>query len=441
MDFGTSSIKFNVLDENFTILKSIKVPYQIRVFNNDWVELDGNVVFKSMLQGIRQFNDYLTDLDLIGFDNFSPSMILMDNNGDPLYPIITHLDRRSKKQTSDILNRMGSKKFQAVTGIQPFTGGASITSLLWIKENLPEVFKSANFLGHLNTYIYRKLTDKWYSDPVNASMSGMYETISGRGWSDEIIEAFSIPKRLFPEIIDAGTNAGYLSREIANLCGLKKGIPVALGTNDAASAQIGAGNHQHGDILNISGSSEMISILTRRPHIDSRYYLRCAAEPGLWQIYATTAGGFALDWFRNTFYRDITEIDFFQKELPKVVDNYLERTGVKFLPYLAGDRQSLTPKKGAFNEITLETSREDFFASILLGMHEPMEEIINLCNSFMVLNDTIKLTGGMLDPIFLRVKQKIFKAYRFEIVQDAPVIGSAVLAFNKLNQSQLKEQV
>jgi sugar (pentulose or hexulose) kinase len=437
MDFGTSSIKISIVDENCNILKSAKASYEIRIYNGDWVELDGPVVLNAMVEGLRQLGDNLKNIDLICFDNFSPSMTLMDENGEAIYPIFTHLDRRSKKQTQDILSKFGKERFQTITGIQPFTGGASVTSVLWVKENLPGVFKKIFRLGHLNTFICKKLTGVWYSDPVNASMTGMYETINRTGWSEEICGAFGIPKSLLPCVINPGTIAGSLTKKAAELCGLKEGIPVAMGSNDAACAQVGAGNTTAGKILNISGSSEMVSILIDKPRIDDSYYLRCAATPGLWQIYATTAGGFAIDWFRREFYRDMDEREFFKNEFPRVVENFLDTTAAKFLPYLAGDRQSLTPKKGAFAELTLETKREDLLAAMLIGMHEPIKNVIALCETFMTMDKTIKLTGGMIDAAFLRVKQKLFHDYRFEIIPDCSITGSVRLGMEGLSQGSL----
>jgi sugar (pentulose or hexulose) kinase len=177
MDFGTSSIKFSILDEKYTILKTNKVSYEMRVFNDDWAELDGDTIFTAMIEGIRRFGSFIDDLDLIGFDSFSPSLVFMDESGEALYPIILHLDRRSKKQTQDILTRMGKERFQSISGMQPFTGGASITSAMWVRENEWDVFRKTCRLGHLNTFIYKKLTGMWYTDPVNASQTGMYDTI------------------------------------------------------------------------------------------------------------------------------------------------------------------------------------------------------------------------------------------------------------------------
>ncbi|MGH0052462.1 MAG: FGGY-family carbohydrate kinase, partial [Sphaerochaetaceae bacterium] len=246
-----------------------------------------------------------------------------------------------------------------------------------------------------------------------------------------ICEQCGIPIEILPPLAEPGSQEGFLTLEMANLCGLQEGIPVALGTNDAASALMGAGNSHNGDILNISGSSEMVSVLTNIPRIDDRYYLRCSAVPGLWQIYATTAGGFALDWFRKEFCKEMDEQSFFQHEFSLVVEEYLAKTKVHFKPYLAGDRQSLTPKTGVFSGLTLYSTREDLLAAMLLGIHEPIRTVIQTCETFMQLSNTIRLTGGMVNPAYLQVKQMLFPNYRFEFLSNCPIIGNVKLALSE----------
>ena len=166
--------------------------------------------------------------------------------------IITHLDRRSRKQTEDILNIIGEDGFQSITGVLPFTGGVSATSILWIKENMPGIFNSACKVGHFNTYFYKKLTGVWAIDPVNASMMGLYETVKDTGWSKDICKALEIPIDKLPDIAPGGAVLGRLGKEIAAITGLREGIPVALGSNDAATTQVSPDNVNAGDILNIS---------------------------------------------------------------------------------------------------------------------------------------------------------------------------------------------
>jgi len=433
MDFGTSSLKIALLRQDLQIVKAFKVEYQYRVLNQNWVELDAETAISAMCSGISDLSGYIDEIELVSFDTFSPSVTLIDREGEALYPVIMHLDRRSRDQSQRIIDEIGTKEFQSITGIQPFIGGASVTSVLWLMENEPALFEKAYKLAHFNTYVYHRLTGCWATDPVNASMTGMYETMGGDRWSDRICGALGIPEGKLPDILQAGTIAGRLTRQAAQLTGLREGIPVALGSNDAATAQVGAGNTKAGDILDISGSSEMVSILSDKAVVNDKYYLRKAATPGLWQIFAITASGLAIDWFRREFYRDMDDKAFFNAEFPAIINENIKSSNVHFAPYIAGDRQSLTPKTASFSGITLQASRRDFLASILFGIHEPIVETIRLAEAFLELNRNVKLTGGMVDDAFIGLKRKIIEGFDFEVVDNCPIIGNAVLALQGLN--------
>ncbi|HEX2945576.1 MAG TPA: FGGY-family carbohydrate kinase [Clostridia bacterium] len=433
MDFGTSSLKLALLERDLRVVKSLKVEYQYRIRNQNWVELDAETAISAMCRGIRELSGYADKIELVSFDTFSPSVTLMDSEGEALYPIIMHLDRRSKDQSQRIIDEMGTKKFQSITGIQPFIGGASVTSILWLMENEPALFEKAYKVAHFNTYVYHRLTGRWATDPVNASMTGMYETMGGSRWSDAICGTFGIPEGKLPDILQAGTIAGSLTKQASQLTGLREGIPVALGSNDAATAQIGAGNTKAGDILDISGSSEMVSILSDKAVVNDKYYLRKAATPGLWQIFAITASGLAIDWFRREFYRDMDDKAFFSVEFPKIIGENITNSNIHFAPYIAGDRQSLEPKTATFSGITLQASRGDFLASILLGIHEPILETIRLAEAFLQLNRNVKLTGGMVHESFIGLKKKIMEGFDFTIVDNCPILGNAILALEGLN--------
>jgi sugar (pentulose or hexulose) kinase len=428
VDIGTSSVKAAVLDGAFNILHTANAGYKIKTLNVDWVELEADDVLAAITGAVAGLPG-IKDIELVCFDNFSPSFMLMDADGNAMSPILTHLDRRSKRQTQDILKIVGKDRFQAITGIQPFTGGASVTSALWLKENRGNEWAAAARVGHINTFIYKRLAGIWATDPVNASQTGMYETITQGGWSQEICGALGVATEKLPEVMPAGKVAGGLTREFARMWGITEGTPVALGTNDAASAQIGAGNRASGDILNISGSSDMVSILTDKPVVNDKYYTRAFCLPDMWQFYVTTAGGFAVDWFMEQFCRELGGQRFFEEEFETAAQMCTdEDLTVEFTPYLAGDRQSLEPKKASFSGLTLGATRRQMLAALLLAMHGPMRDVLDDCSGFMRFNGTVKLTGGMLSPAFVNLKRRLFPQFTFEVHDDCPLIGSARLA-------------
>lgn len=431
LDFGTSSLKLAVLDEQMQILATANQPYQYRVYDVDKVEMDPNLLLGALANGMRALLSFAGEIELVAFCTFSPSGVYMDDRFELQYPVIPHLDRRAKAQSKRIVEEFGAETFQSITGILPFVGGASVTTLKWMLENRPDVMKNVKTYAHLPTWLYARMTGILATDPVNASMTGMYETVTSTGWSKEILEALGIDPALLPEIVPAGSILGKLTKEFAELCGLRQGIPVALGSNDIASALVGADCIESGMALNVSGSSEMISVLTHIPATHPRYYLRKSAIEGLWQCYSTMVGGFGLDWFYRQLCREMSEETFYQTYLPDCIRLCDCESTVFCEPYLAGDRQSLALKRGAFCGLTLESTREEMLASLLKGMNLHMLDTLEAIPKGVPISNEISITGGMVRPEIIDMKQKMFGGRRFLPKDNCTLVGNARLALNQ----------
>lgn len=438
VDFGTSAVKMSILNEKLETISWNKGSYEYQILpgeKNELREADLWQAFYEAAAGLDQ--DALKKTELLCYDTFSPSPVFMDRAGDLVYPaIITHLDRRSRAQTDYIDRCFGRDRYMDIAGIYPFPGGCSAMTLIWFKQNVPEVLERCFAFGHLTTYVHKRLTGEWMVDFVNASMTGMYETTRQGGWSQELIREFGLREEMFGEICLPGRMHGRLQKNIAERLGVPEGIPVAVGTNDMAAAQAGAGNNRAGCIMITAGSSEMISILTDQARVNPRYYLRNAALPGLWQIYATTCGGFGLTWFWEQFCRELSAEQFFQAEAQAINQYLLHGTPeVTFDPYLTGDRQSLQKKTGAWHGLTLAATREDMLIAYLIGIQEVLGETLQRAQECIPLSKVIKISGGMVTPEYLKLKEQYFEGYTFESVEDCPIRGNAVLALQELGSA------
>jgi len=90
--------------------------------------------------------------------------------------------------------------------------------------------------------------------------------------------------------------------------------------------------------------------------------ITCGPPPsGRWLLFDLTTGGFALEWFRNQFCREMDEETFYGDYLNKILKDGM-KASVRFLPHLAGDRTSFLQKKASFSGLTLSTTREDCLA-------------------------------------------------------------------------------
>ncbi|MGI6160906.1 MAG: FGGY-family carbohydrate kinase [Christensenellales bacterium] len=428
VDFGTSSVKISVADDNCVTLQSAKREYPYIMLPGEKAELDPKALMSAFYEAAQELDPELrSKVEFLCYDTFSPSLVLMDEQGDPLYNIVTHLDRRSRAQSTYIDNNIGRDEFLSITGVYPFTGGVSATTLLWFSQNSPELLNKTHRLGHLPTFIHKQLTGEWAVDLVNASMIGLYKTTTQGGWAYELIKELGFKREWFSDIVNPGETLGNLLPHMAEQLGVPAGIPVSMGTNDAASAHLGAGNSTAGRIMNTAGSSEMVTILTDKPVTNPKYYLRNAALPGLWQIYATTAGGFAVDWFYAQFCREMPKEQFYGEYFRSCLD-LTKGNPVTFMPYLAGDRQSLRKKRGAWNGLTLTSTREQMLAALLQSMQGVLYTAIKSAEKILPLDKVIKVAGGLTTPEYIDLKSRVMKGYSFEIVDDCPIKGNIKLA-------------
>ena len=118
------------------------------------------------------------------------------------------------------------------------------------------------------------------------------------------------------------------------------------------------------------------------------------------QIYATTAGGFAIDWFYDQLCREMTKKEFY-KYVDDVIDQCMDDTSVTFDPYMTGDRQSLEKKTGAWHGLTLEATRDKMLASMLRSMQGVLKKAIDQAAEVQKLSPVIKISGGMATPPYI----------------------------------------
>ena len=430
IDFGTSAVKMEILDDDLRVLASEKQDYPYILLPGEKVEIDPEVLFDATSQAANRLPAELREqIGVLCYDTFSPSPVFIAEDGTLAYPnIITHMDRRSRSITDYINEKVGKDRYLSIAGIYPFAGGAGIMTVLWMQQNEPEVLERTHRIGHLPTYVHHRLTGEWMVDLVNASMLGLYETTTQGGWSAELLDAFDLKHEWFSEIRNPGELLGALLPAPAKQLGIPAGIPVAVGTNDMAAAQMGAHNDRAGRIMNTAGSSDMVSVLIDKPVTNPGYYLRNSALPGIWQIYATTAGGFGIDWFYEQFCREMTREQFNTEYLPSCIDRYTTDGEVTFDPYLTGDRQSLEKRTAAWHGLTLAATRDEMLATMLKSMNEVLYDVVRLAADVVPMDSVIKLTGGLSTPAFIKLKEQQFPGFSFEVVDNCSVLGNVELA-------------
>jgi len=426
LDIGTSSTKAGLFDQEYNLVFTDKVDYAYETVGMK-VQIDPEKIWRAFLEVVRKLGAYASKIELVVQCVLSPSLIPMDESGNALYPSILHWDRRSPEQGRKALSLIGKERFLRLAGNLPYPGGISLTGLLWLKEKEGDIFRKAFKFGHMNTFFIRRLTGQWSIDPTNASLTGLYNTVDYTDWIEEFCQEFEIPLEKLPPVIPCLKIVGAVTQEVADATGIRSGTPVLMGSNDTSSAALGAGVLESGQILNISGSGELLAICLDRPIPDEKYYLRTHPLPGRWLLFDLTLAGFALEWFRLQFCREMGEEEFYQSYLKNIL---LERrkTPVRFHPYLAGDRTSLKQKRASFSGLTLSTSRDDCLYAIMEAVTHRTERLLNKMRKAIELDRIIHLTGGGAGQVLMDYKKIRFPEFEIVVMEDCALHGCAFMA-------------
>ncbi|MGA2583435.1 MAG: FGGY family carbohydrate kinase [Tepidisphaeraceae bacterium] len=392
LDIGSSSVKAGIVRNGKILHGPARADFVSR-FEGVRAEVDPAAILKAIRQAINDLSSAAKKADVLGLTGMSPAWVAMDQRGKALTPIITHQDRRSVHVAEKLEKRVGKAKHLRIAGNRPFPGGISSTTAAWFVENHPEIIRRADLLGHLNTFLHRRLTGRRVIDPSNASFTGLYETVKQGGWSDELIHAVGVKRNQLPEILESNVIAGHASTAAARELGLPDGIPVLAGIIDTSSAMFEAGA-AIGQLLNVGGSTDVLGLCTSRPHPHEKLLTRALGVGRKWMTVGTlAASGSAIRWCWEQLFCDMPEEKFYRL-VDHLAGKNADPAGVVFDPYLAGERTSIEQKRAAFHGLTLGTTRLEMLAAVVDALARASAVRVELLKSLSAKIDRNVMTSG-----------------------------------------------
>jgi xylulokinase len=447
VDVGTTGLKMGVFKEQentLTMLDAFSKTYTIHTYHDSlFSDIDPKQWQEAFIEGCRHMAHSMADVEVIAFSGTTPGLTPMDSDGKALFPAILMLDQRSRPQAQHIIRTIGLKTLMQVTGNMPVPGGCSLASILWIKENYPDLFKKTYVFGHSNTFMAAWLTGGFAIDPSSASLTALYNTSENNlQWNADIAAAFGLSTNRLPQVIHSHESPGRVIHKIALELGLEKEPAVVIGGNDAVLAAFSVGITHPGDILNVNGTCEITLVCLPRCIPSPDYNVRTHVIPGRWlTLYVMNAGGIALEWFRALFCSEMPVEEFHRGFVPRAIDAWLEReSGVTYVPYLMGSRYSLEPLKAAFTGLTAETSREELLAALVKGLCRYQREHLKEISMEVPLAKEIHVTGGATSPAFIQAKRRWMRDSVYLHQEESSMKGAALLGLTHLRAKESRMQ-
>jgi len=433
IDLGTSSAKAMLLDTGRGVVGTAARSYGVDIPQAGYAEQAPLMWWKSMSEVLRQLREqYTTDfarVEAVGLAGQMHGLVVVDKAGKPLRPAILWLDQRSDPQAKAVHAAFSLDKIGSLLHNRVFSGFA-FSSLLWIKENEPEVFGRIASIMLPKDYIRYLLTGKIASDYSDASATGVFNP-GRRHWAFEIIDYFEISRSIFPKCGQSAEIAGNITDAAAKLTGLRPGIPVVYGGGDHPVQSIGNGLVYEGALISNIGTGGQITCFSKTDLYDKKLRTQtfCHALPGAFTIFgATLSGGMSLNWLTEKLLHrdDYSVLGDGAAEVP------VGSEGLIYLPYLAGER---TPHmdayaRGMFFGITLGMDDRHFARAVFEGVVYSLKDSLLILQEMGISSNKIIASGGGAKiPLWLQIQADILGMdVHVSKVKEQGCLGACILA-------------
>ncbi|CAD5492908.1 FGGY family pentulose kinase [Escherichia coli] len=436
VDVGSGSVRAGVFDLQGSLLAHAAHKITTTRRSGSRVEQSSQQIWQALCSSIREA---LSKADVsaqsvagIGFDA-TCSLVVLDKNGEPLpvspegeaqQNIIVWMDHRATDQAKRI-NATHHPVLKYVGGI--ISPEMETPKLLWLKENMPEVFDRAGYFFDLADFLTWRATGDLARSACTVTCKWTWLAHENR-WDPDYFHTIGLTEladeefaRIGQHIASPGTPCGNgLTEQAAEEMGLLPGTPVAVGLIDAHAGGIGTVGVEGGALNNLAyvfgtSSCTMASVTDPLfvPGIWGPYYN--VMVPGLWLIEGgQSAAGAAIDQllsFHPAFDEANKQAQQAGQPLPVwLADQILAKTaqpsdavalakGLHVVPEFLGNRAPFADPhaRAVICGLGMECDQDNLLALYvagLCGIGYGLRQILDAQSALGVVNKNIVISGG-----------------------------------------------
>lgn len=440
LDIGTTGCKCTVFDEQGKYLNKAYRDYPVRREVGRH-EIDISTIMDGVYEVIHEMAVRYPDIAGLGVTSFGETFVLTDENGTPLHPAMLYTDPRGGEECRQLTARLGAEKICRITGLRPHEM-YSISKMMWIKKHRPEIYRAAKHVFLMEDYVVFHLTGRAQIDYSLATRTMAFD-IRALDWSQEVLDAAGIDRRLFSDCVPIGSAAGTILPSAAEQTGLSVRTKIVSVSHDQVAAAVGAGAFDSDTAVDGAGTVECLTpVYDHLPEMDRMYagYFSVVpyVVPGTYVSYAFSyTGGALIQWcVENLAKKEAQEA----KERGISVHEFLEKSwdgrngepgGLLVLPHFAGAATPYmdTGSRGAILGLTTGTTVADIYRGCMEGVAYEMylnyQALQGSGIHFKKLNAT---GGGAKSLVWTQMKADILNLPVTMLkTVDAGTVGSAML--------------
>ena len=434
-DLGTSGIKCGIFDEMLHCCAITQSTYTVSMQADGTAQADPEEYFAGI---VRCTKEILSKTSIpaecirsLCMTTQGETLIPVDAAGKPLFPAIVWLDGRAEKEAEWIRQRIPDDVFRKKTGLPGIDRYVPLAKLLHIKNNHPDVFEKTDQFLLLEDYLLFRLTGKLVSEKSLLSSTGYFDLQKDDIWQ-EALDLIGVSRSLLPQVTDPGMPVGNLTQTAAKALGLHEAITVFAGAMDQIAGAIGCGNCSIGAAHETTGTAMVAAAtlsfddcmasderLTVYRHFQSDRYLLLAIS---------RTATVVLKWFAEQFYKEKPQEDIYSYLSSVAEKGVPGANGVFMLPYFEGFTGN-DDGKGAFLNVGLHNTREDFVRAVFEGIGYMLKDNVRLLFGEKTVERLISIGGASKSGVWCQIKADITGSRIVTISQpEAALFGCACIA-------------
>ncbi|MYL35834.1 hypothetical protein GLW05_19875 [Pontibacillus yanchengensis] len=447
VDIGTQGTKAVLIDTEGKVIAHSYEGYEVETpkpsWAQQWPQIWEEAVYHTIKEVVDNSNVESAQVKGVAISSlYGGSGIPVDENIDPLAPCLIWMDRRAEEEVTWVKNNIDLDRLFEITGnhVNSYFG---FTKILWIKNNLPDIWDKINYFIPPAPYIVYKLTGEIAIDYSSAGNVGGVFNLNEKKWSPEMAENLGIPLDMFPKkLVESTEIVGGITKEISQKTGLKEETPVICGGVDAPVATLGAGALEEGNHVAMLGTSMCWGFLTKEPNLSPELVSMphvYNSEEVIYTFGGAATAGVILRWFRDVIGTDELaseeklDINAYTLLDMQAKDVAAGSEGLLVLPYFMGERSPIwdSSARGLIMGLSLTHTKAHLYKAFMEGVAYSLRHNMEMvANTSANLDEEIIIVGGGSKSLIWPQIYADVTGHPVKIIKDdveAP-LGDAVLA-------------
>ena len=440
VDLGTSSVRACLVDQSLHILQHFSVHTVLSTDANGKAEQNPQEVLQAALtcinEIIRGSEDAGIQPQAVCFSNTTGSLVYLDEDFQPLGPVLTYADLRSASESRALIDAFGHAYFEV--NATPMHASYWLPKLIWLKNQGLDLTQCQYFCTLKDLLLYQ-ITGRFVTDYSNAAATGMYNAATG-DWDERLVNIAGIRINQLPEIhptyhiLDADRTKGDILKN------WPPNLKIVVGAIDGVLSSLGAGAFKPGQVTTMIGSSGACRIAASTPLTGSatRQTWSYPLDDQTWiRGGAMNSGGLVTEWLVKNFSESRnTNPEAYGELFHSAAQVAAGAEGLIFLPYLFGERAPIFDEhaRGVFFGLHSSHQRSHMARAGLEGILMALYSIYNIIQPDNDAEIEIRASGGYLQSeLMLQIQADIFgKPILIPANFEGSIIGAAALALKSL---------